>query len=144
MQTISTITNNTGKKNIKLGLLLFLIAAMTTFSNNVIAQDKNRMVRIAKLQIDSMQLENYKAMLKEEIETSLRVEPGVLMLNAVQEKNNPTRITIMEVYADEAAYRSHIETPHFKKYKEGTKSMVKSLELIEAVPIVLDTKSRHK
>ena len=71
------------------------------------------MVRLAKLKIDSVQLENYKAFLKEEIETSLRVEPGVITLYAVSEKDHPTNITILEIYADSIAYRAHIQTPHF-------------------------------
>ena len=94
------------------------------------------MVRLAKLVIDSAQLESYKAALKEEIETSLRVEPGVLTLYAVTEKNKPTHITILEIYADTIAYKTHVQTPHFIKYKNGTKDMVKSLELIETNPLV--------
>ena len=98
------------------------------------------MVRIAKLEIDSSQLESYKALLKEEIETSVRVEPGVLTLYAVYEKQRPTRVTILEIYADSAAYKAHIQTPHFLKYKNGTIKMVKSLELIETVPLIPEMK----
>lgn len=94
------------------------------------------MVRLAKLEIDSSQLESYKAFLKEEIETSIRVEHGVLTLYAVYEKQAPTRVTILEIYADTAAYKAHIQTPHFLKYKNATIKMVKSLELVEAIPIV--------
>ena len=94
------------------------------------------MVRLAKLVIDSAQLENYKALLKEEIETSVRVEPGVKTLYAVSEKNNPTHITILEIYADTTEYKSHLQTPHFIKYKTGTKDMVKSLELVATTPLV--------
>jgi len=104
--------------------------------SNASAQNKPQMVRLAKLVIDSTQLETYKAMLKEEIETSVRVEPGVLTLYAITEKKNPTHITILEIYADTAAYQAHLQTPHFIKYKNGTKDMVKSLELVESVPLV--------
>ena len=106
------------------------------FCGQTSVQNKNQMVRLAKLVIDSTQLENYNALLKEEIETSVRVEPGVLTLYAVAEKNDPTHITILEIYADTVAYKSHILTPHFIKYKNGTKDMVKSLELVETVPLV--------
>jgi 4-carboxymuconolactone decarboxylase len=51
-------------------------------------------------------------------------------------KNNPTHITILEIYADTTAYKAHLQTPHFIKYKAGTKDMVKSLELAEADPLV--------
>jgi len=104
------------------------------------AQEKNQMVRLAKLVIDSTQLDRYKAFLKEEIETSLSVESGVLTLYALLEKNNPTHITILEIYADLAAYQAHVQTPHFLKYKNGTKAMVKSLELIETTPLITTLK----
>lgn len=115
-----------------------LVAVMLTFvfCNSNPAQDKNQMVRLAKLVIDSSQLENYKALLKEEIDASVRLEPGVLTLYAVAEKNNPTHITILEIYADTVAYKSHLTMPHFIKYKTGTKDMVRSLELVETIPLV--------
>jgi 4-carboxymuconolactone decarboxylase len=94
------------------------------------------MVRLAKLVIDSTQLERYNALLKEEVETSMKVEPGVLTLFAVAEVGRPHHITILEIYASKEAYQKHIKTPHFLKYKNGTSDMVKSLELVDAVPLV--------
>jgi quinol monooxygenase YgiN len=116
--------------------VLITMMMIFVFCGQTSVQNKNQMVRLAKLVIDSSQLENYNALLKEEIEASVRVEPGVLTLYAVAEKNDPTHITILEIYADTVAYRSHLLTPHFIKYKNGTKDMVKSLELVEAVPLV--------
>ena len=112
-----------------LGMLTFLFV-------NAAAQNKMQMVRLAKLVIDSTKLESYKAALKEEIETSIKLEPGVLTLYAVSEKENPTHITILEIYADTESYKAHVQTPHFIKYKTATKDMVKSLELIETVPLL--------
>lgn len=94
-----------------------------------------RMVRLAKLVIDAQKLEEYKAALSEEITTSLDDESGVINLYAVFEKNNPTELTILEIYADSASYASHLKTPHFLKYKNETKDMVKSLELAEVEPL---------
>jgi quinol monooxygenase YgiN len=123
--------------------LIIISLIMTLLSlNNAFAQDKALVVRIAKLQIDSAQLENYRAALKEHAETAVRVEPGVLTLYAVYEKNNPTHVTVFEIYANEDAYKAHLETTHFKKYKSTTKDMVKSLELIPCTPIALETKSK--
>jgi 4-carboxymuconolactone decarboxylase len=102
------------------------------------------MVRLAKLVIDSVQLDSYKAFLKEEIETSLRVESGVLTLYAVSEKQKPTHITILEIYRDVEAYKAHIQTSHFLKYKTSTLTMVKSLELAETVPLVPEVKVNQK
>lgn len=68
---------------------------------------QGRVVRMAELEIDPVQLEAYKAALKEEIETSIRSEPGVLTLYAVSLKENPAHIRIFETYADMAAYKTH-------------------------------------
>lgn len=109
---------------------------MMCFTENAYAQEENQMVRMAKLVIDPARLENYKAILKEEIETSYRVESGVLTLYAVSEKENPNHITIFEIYASIDAYKLHVQTPHFLKYKNATKDMVKSLKLVDADPLV--------
>ena len=133
----SKINFKMGMKETGLSPIIFIIIIMTfLFCENICAQEKNQMVRLAKLVIDSTQLASYKAVLKEEIETSVRLEPGVLTLYAVSEKDNPTHITILEIYADADTYKAHLQTPHFIKYKAGTKDMVKSLELVETVPIV--------
>ncbi len=124
------------RKLILLPLAFVAVMFIILCCDNASSQNKNQMVRLARLVIDSTQLENYNALLKEEIEASVRLEPGVLTLYAVAEKNDPTHITILEIYADTVAYRSHLQTPHFLKYKNGTKDMVKSLELVEADPLV--------
>lgn len=126
-------------KGIDLGMKYTLIIALL-FSLSVTAQNTRKMVRLARLEIDSAQLDRYQSFLKEEIETSVEIEPGVLTLYAVFEKAIPTRVTILEIYADSAAYKAHIQTPHFIKYKNGTLSMVKSLELVEAVPLIPEMK----
>ena len=107
-----------------------------------VAPKQGNLVRLAELEIDPAQLENYRASLKEEIEASIRIEPGVLNLYAVAEKENPSHIRIFEIYADQEAYKSHLETPHFKKYKTGTTDMVKSLKLVEATPVMLGAKTK--
>jgi len=117
--------------------VIALLSVQNTFAQD---KNKNQMVRLAKLVIDANQLESYKAFLREEIEASLRIEPGVKTLYAVSEKNNPSHITILEIYADTLAYQAHLKTPHFIKYKTATKDMVKSLELVETVPLISDLK----
>src|SRR4051795_4120495 len=88
------------------------------------------MVRIAELEIDPEQLDAYKAILAEEQEASVRLEPGVLMLHSVAIAENPTHIRLLEVYASRSAYEGHLKAPHFVKYKTLTEKMVKSLTLI--------------
>ena len=95
------------------------------------------LVRIAELEIDPDQVVAYKQALSEEIATSVREEPGVLLLYAVSVKGQPNQVRILETYKDQAAYESHLKSPHFKKYKETTHGMVKSLKLVETEPIIL-------
>ncbi len=99
-------------------------------------------VRVAEIEIDPAQLEPYKAAAREEIEQSVRIEPGVLALYAVSDKDNPARVIVFEMYADREAYKAHLETPHFKKYKIATQDMVRSLKLLETVPIALHAKAK--
>ena len=113
--------------------------ALVVFSS---AGADERIVRLARLDIDPSQLHAYRAALQEEIETSIRLEPGVISLYAVSEKARPDRITIVEEYASQQAYQSHLHSPHFLKYKSATLPMVLNLELVEVDPICLGGKNR--
>jgi quinol monooxygenase YgiN len=121
-----------------LGATMLAMASAPAF-----AQDRNdSYVRVAEIEIDPLQLDAYKAAVKEQIEAAVRLEPGVLALYAVTDKENPARIVVFEIYADMEAYKVHLETAHFKKYKVTTQDIVKSLKLRETVPIQLGAKSR--
>ena len=112
-------------------------------SQNSFAQSKEPYVRIAKIIVDSSRLESYKLALKEGLETAIRAEPGVLSMYAVYDKDNPTHVTVLETYASKEAYQWHIQTPHFKKYKTETLSIVKSLELVDVIPISFVSKKQQ-
>ena len=125
-----------------LGALVLAVCLCSACGGAPAEPGKGRLVRLAELEIDPAQLDSYKAALKEEIEASIRLEPGVLTLFAVSVNDHPNQIRIFETYADVAAYKAHLETPHFKKYKTGTQRMVKSLTLVETDPILLGAKTR--
>ena len=95
-----------------------------------------RIVRLAEIEVYPDKLEDYLAYAKEVGTVSMAVEPGVIGLFSMQDKADPSKVYILEVYADQQAYQSHIQTAHFKKYKEGTADMVKSLKLIDTNPLV--------
>lgn len=100
------------------------------------------LVRIAELEIDRAQLDAYKVAVMEEIETSIRVEPGVLAIYSVALQEAPTHLRFFEIYADDNAYRQHLESPHFKKYVDATKTMIMTKKLLETDPVVLGAKPR--
>ena len=127
------------KKNSSLLTLAFLLISGISF-----AQVAEPMYRLAKIKVDPAQLEMYTIALKEQMNTAIQLEPGVLSYTAVADKSNPNQITILEVYADSAAYLSHIQTPHFKKYKETVKNMVQSLELNDVHLVASAKKKKDK
>lgn len=92
-------------------------------------------VRLSKIEVYPEHLEEYMKYAAEVGEMSLRTEPGVLTMYAVSEKDNPCHVTILETYANREAYEKHIASPHFRKYKEGTLHMVKSLTLSDQTPV---------
>lgn len=88
-------------------------------------------IRLSKVEVDPAYLDEYMKFATEVGEISLRTEPGVLTMYAVQEKENPCNITILETYASQESYRSHIASAHFQKYKQGTLHMVKNLQFLD-------------
>jgi 4-carboxymuconolactone decarboxylase len=123
-------------KKFNYAILVSIVFFIISCENDPAPSSVAKMVRLSRIVVDSTQLESYKMHLKEEIETSVKLEPGVLTLYAVFEKENPTHLTILEMYADTTAYRSHIKTPHFLKYKTATLAMVKELQLIDTDPLI--------
>ena len=115
----------------RLIIFTLFLSILNLFSFNSNGQVQNNMYRIAKIKVDVNQLDQYKVALKEQMNTAIKLEPGVLSYTVVADKNDASLITIMEVYANLEAYQSHILTPHFKKYKDTVKNMVLSLELID-------------
>ena len=96
---------------------------------------KDGIVRISKIEVLPEHLDEYVVFASEVGEVSLRTEPGVLTMYAVADKENPCKITILETYASQEAYKSHIASEHFQKYKQGTLHMVKTLVLSDQMPL---------
>ena len=99
-------------------------------SNRTLNSDK-MMIRISEIEIVPEYRDEYLSILKEEAKASVALEPGVISIYPMYQKENPTEIRILEIYADKKAYEAHLETPHFKHYKTTTLKMVKSLKLVD-------------
>ena len=67
--------------------------------------------------------------------------PDVLCYMRCPKKRNPDRVRVFEIYRDADAYKAHIQTAHFKKFRATTDNMVKSRKLIDTVPISLAAKA---
>ena len=124
-------------------LVPFLILIIMLVSYNAAsAQQKEMIVRISEIEIDSNYLEEYKAILKEESEASVRLEPGVISIFPMYQKENPAEVRILEIYASREAYESHLKTPHFQRYKTTTLKMVKLLKLVDMETMDAETMTK--
>jgi quinol monooxygenase YgiN len=110
---------------------LALLTVVAVYSAVCGKSEEKTLVRISEIEIVPEYLDEYKAILKEEAETSVKLEPGVISIFPMFEKENPKQIRILEIYASREAYEDHLKTPHFQKYKTGTLKMVKSLKLVD-------------
>ena len=114
--------------------VLLFVNSCSDMKQKVLNSDE-MMIRISEIGIDSVYLNEYIRILKEESEASVRLEPGVISIYPMFQKENPTEIRILEIYANKKAYESHLQTPHFKTYKSSTLKMVKTLKLVDMEPI---------
>ncbi len=92
-------------------------------------------VRMAFLTVKPDQLEAFRRIVREEMEASVRLEPGVLGIYALADEDSPGQLRFVELYADAEAYEKHRKTPHFQKFFRLTKDMVTKRVLLSAVPL---------
>jgi quinol monooxygenase YgiN len=121
---------------------MFAMAMLLFDPTAVAGQQTEIMVRISEIEIVARYLDEYKAILKEEAAASVRLEPGVIAIFPMYQKQHPTQMRILEIYANREAYESHLQTSHFQRYKTTTARMVKSLKLVDMGVVDAETMSR--
>src|SRR5690554_6493256 len=114
-------------------LIILLISSSCTQTTSLPIEEM--VIRMAELEIDPTYLDEYMVILKEEAEASVRLEPGVIAIYPMYEKDNPAAIRILEIYANKEAYEIHLQSPHFIHYKTATSNMVQSLRLVDMTAI---------
>lgn len=57
---------------------------------------------------------------------SVANEPGCLQFDVVRQQDEPSRVTLYEVYADETAFAAHRDQPHTKEFFAGAKDVIAS------------------
>lgn len=73
----------------------------------------------------------------ENIRISFANEPGTLAMYSVKQKANPQMAYMIEIYADDAAYQSHRDSPHFQKYLKETTELLQDKTFTEITPTLL-------
>ncbi len=116
---------------------LFLTESFMNAANET--RGDSMLTRIAEVEVYPQYLDEYLKAAKEVDETSVQTEPGVVCIYPMQVNRDKCKIRILEIYKSQEAYQSHIRSPHFLKYKEGTKQMVKSLDLVDMSPLLPET-----
>ena len=112
--------------------LISMLFATTSFAQDML-------VRIAEIEVYPQYLKEYLAIAKEVDRLSIEREPGVVCLFPMQSAEDSTQIRILEIYASQEAYQSHIQSAHFQKYKQGTLHMVKNLNLPDMIRLDPET-----
>jgi quinol monooxygenase YgiN len=106
-----------------LSALAFCAMLVVVSSQGVTAEPiAGQFVLVVELEIDPAHLEQFKAAIKENGEAAVREEPGCRSFNAVFEKDNLTRVRLLEVYDNADAFKAHQESSHFKKYDATTRT----------------------
>jgi quinol monooxygenase YgiN len=138
----SSATGCVLRANPKQKFAAFIVSMLLSVNLNLAsAQEQQMIVRISEIQVNANNLEQYKAILHEEAEASVRLEPGVIAIFPMFQKNSDIEFRIFEIYANQEAYEAHLETPHFQKYKSATRHMVKSLKLVDMQAVDAKTMS---
>lgn len=113
--------------------LTSIFIANTPISAKELTKDNNNgmIIRISEIEVYPEYLEEYLEYAKEVALMSVKNEKDVVSIYPMQVIKNNNLIRILEIYKNQDAYKKHIASPHFKKYKEGTVHMVKHLELVD-------------
>ena len=114
-------------------VVLLVQVVQLAMPKNKVSDDQ--LVRIAEIEVHPEWLDAYLAAARTVGAESVAKEDGVVCIFPMQRKESPTTIRIVEIYRDEAAYKAHLQTPHFRAYKDGTPHMIKSLDLVPMSPL---------
>ncbi len=110
-------------------------------SAQVVNADK-MLIRISEIEVYAQYLDEYLQYARTVGITSVSQEPGVVCIYSMQLERDSCQIRILEIYASDEAYKHHIQTAHFQKYKTETLHMVKSLDLVDMNALAPETMSQ--
>ncbi len=118
----------------KVLVLILSLIGLTTTVNAIeppINKNNGMIVRISEIEVYPEYLNEYLIFAKEAAETSIEKEKGVISIYPMMVIKDNNQIRILEIYKNQEAYKKHIASDHFQKYKQGTLHMVKSLDLVD-------------
>ena len=75
-------------------------------------------------QIAPSQLDQFLPLMLANAKASVTDEPGCHQFDVAQNPDTPATIFLYEVYDDEAAFKAHLGTSHFKSFDSATSAMI--------------------
>ena len=89
-------------------------------------------VLFVNLQIIEGEIDAFIKRAREHRERVLASEPDCQRFDISMPENDENTVNLYEVYANEAAFQHHLETPYMKAYMEDTTPMIESRERTKA------------
>lgn len=78
-------------------------------------------VLLVTIHIQPEHREAFLASMLDDARGSVRDEPGCLRFDVLQDSEDPNTIYLYEAYRDEAAFREHLQAPHFIRWRDTVK-----------------------
>ncbi len=124
-------------------ILFILITLIFIGGTPILAEDlthnnNGMIIRISEIEVHPEYVNEYLIYAKEVAEISVKSEKDVISIYPMLIIKDNTQVRILEIYRNDDAYKRHIASPHFKKYKESTLHMVKNLNLIDTYQLCPD------
>jgi (4S)-4-hydroxy-5-phosphonooxypentane-2,3-dione isomerase len=121
---------------------ILLAAALTIPSarDDAMAQSTPTYVNAVDLDIAPDGRDKFVEAIKENGAASVK-EPGCRQFDIMVQASDPNHFFLYEIYDNEAAYKAHRETDHFKKYAATTANIVVKRAPRPMTPIAFNAKS---
>jgi quinol monooxygenase YgiN len=81
-------------------------------------------VLIAELQVKPETVNQFIPLLLANAQASVQNEPGCYQFDVTQQVDDPTKFSLYEVFADEAAFEFHGKQPHVSAFFDKVKDMM--------------------
>ncbi|MEM5584597.1 MULTISPECIES: putative quinol monooxygenase [unclassified Roseibium] len=70
------------------------------------------------------QADAFLPLMSENATISLKTEPGCRQFDVCSDPARPDEVFLYELYDDEAAFKTHLATPHFKSFDAAVTDMI--------------------
>ncbi|HFI0902881.1 putative quinol monooxygenase [Streptococcus suis] len=97
-------------------------------------------VHLFHLGVDEKNRDSFYQVGVKNFQTSYKEEAGTLAMYASSLRENQLEYKVFEIYADKAAYQTHVNSPHFKVYVDQVGSKLTKREVFEVEALFLEEK----